>query len=97
LIRGKNSFDTAFRHALLVRRLKELLDCQSCFCDQAAQRASCNFRMIGYRESSHVALPSHDDMAPFLADDLPAKALKDLDNVGWRENGNRRHYAMTST
>lgn len=89
--------DTAFRHALLVRGLKELLDCQSRFCDQTTQRAPCDFRVIGYRESGHVVRSSHDDMAPFLADDLPAKALKDLDNVRWRENRNRRHYAMTST
>lgn len=82
---------------LLVRGLEELLDCQPCFCDQTAQRAPCNFRMIGYRESGHVAWSGHDDMAAFLADHLPTKALKDLDNVGWRENGNWRHYAMTST
>ena len=82
---------------LLVRGREELLDGQPRLCDQTAQRTPCNFRMIGYRESGDVAWPSHDDMAAFLADHLPPKALKDLDDVGWRENGNRRHYAMTST
>ena len=88
---------TSFRHALLIRGRKELLDCQSRFCDQTAQRAPRNFGMIGYRESGHVARSSHDDMTPLLPDDLPAKTLKDLDDVRWRENGNRGHYAMTST
>ena len=44
--------DNPFRHALLVRGREELLDGQPCFCDQTAQRAPCNFRMIGYRKSS---------------------------------------------
>lgn len=72
---------------LLVRGRKELLDGQPRLCDQTAQRAPCNFRVIGYREGGYVAWPRHDGMT----------ALKDLDDVGWRENGNRRHYAMTST
>ena len=73
--------DNPFRHALLVRGREELLDGQPCFCDQTAQRASCNFRVIGYRERGYVAWPSHDDMTAFLPNHLPAKALKDLDDV----------------
>lgn len=66
---------------LRVRGRKELLDGQPCFCNQTAQRASCNFRVIGYRERSDVAWPSHDDMTAFLADHLPTKTLKDLDDL----------------
>ena len=66
---------------LLVRGREELLDCQPCFRNQTAQRASCNFRVIGYRERGYVAWPSHDDMTAFLADHLPTKALNDLDDV----------------
>ena len=66
---------------LLVRGCEELLDGQPRFCDQTAQRAPCNFRVIGYRKSGYVACPSHDDMTAFLADHLPPKALKDLDDV----------------
>lgn len=72
---------TSFRHALLIRGRKELLDCQSRFCDQTAQRASRNFGMIGYRESGHVAWFSHNDMTTLLADHLPTEALKDFDDV----------------
>ena len=67
--------------ALLACGREKLLDGQPCFCDQTAQRAPCNFRMIGDRKGSDVAWPSHDDMAALLPDHLPAKALKDLDDV----------------
>ncbi len=40
---------------LLVRGREELLDGQPRLCDQTAQRAPGNFRMIGYRESGDVA------------------------------------------
>ena len=72
---------------LLVRGFEELLDCQSCFCNQATQRASCNFLVIWYRESGHVAWFRHDDMTTFLTNYLPAKALKHLDDVGRGRRG----------
>ena len=66
---------------LLVRGREELLDGQPRLCDQTAQRAPCNFRVIGYRESGGMAWPSHNDMTAFLADHLLPKALKDLNDV----------------
>ena len=67
--------------ALLACGREELLDGQPRLRDQTAQRAPCNFRMIGYREGGDVAWPSHNDMAALLPDHLPAKALKDLDDI----------------
>jgi hypothetical protein len=54
VVRQVFSAEPAGKHgkfqALLARSLEKLLDCQPRFCDQATQRTSCKFHVVGYRE-----------------------------------------------
>lgn len=39
---------------------------------------------------------SHKNVAPALTGEIPAQFLKDFDDCGRTEKGNRRHYTVTS-
>jgi len=94
----KASLRTAPWECLSAQRRKKVFDCQSGPGDKGPQGPPCDFGMVGNRKSRNMSFLRQNDMASFLAGNVPAqfpKGFHDLARLQERDVGHEGQALQT--